>query len=68
MRRLTACSSVRLRPVRLSPRSLDTGGGEGSGYRRCLLLSGFSCDARILWIAFLTVAGAASPWYINVVS
>lgn len=37
----------------------------------CLSLcrrSDFSCDARILWIAFLTVAGAASQWYIVIVS
>lgn len=25
-------------------------------------------DARILWIAFVAVAGAASPWYIVLVS
>ena len=68
VRRLAACSSVRLRPVRLSPRSLDTVGGEGSGCRLCLLLSDFYCGARFLWIASVVVAGAASPWYINVVS
>lgn len=39
----------------------DTDGGEGSWCRRCLLLSDFSCDARILWIAFVAVAMAASP-------
>lgn len=47
---------------------LDTDGGEGSGCRRCLLLSDFFCDARILWIALSAVAGAASPWYIVIVS
>lgn len=26
------------------------------------------CGARILWIAFATVAGTASPWYIVIVS
>lgn len=40
MRRLAACFSVRLRPVRLSPRFLDTSGGEGNG-RCCLLLLDF---------------------------
>lgn len=41
MRRLAACFSVRLRPVRLSPRFLDTSGGEGNGGRCCLLLLDF---------------------------
>lgn len=26
------------------------------------------CGARILWIAFIAVAGGASPWYIVLVS
>lgn len=41
VRRMAVCSSVRLRPVCLSPRSLDTVGGEVGRCRRCLLLSDF---------------------------
>lgn len=43
----------------------------GWAWSACLFLrhrSDFSCDARFLWIAFSTVAGAASPWYIVIVS